>query len=69
MRPGRAYVLSLSERMGMTAGELLGRMSSRELAERMALDAIRADSDLMAGLREKAMAGVIDARAKRKAKR
>lgn len=53
----------------MTAGDMLRRMSSRELAERMALDAIRADESLMSSLREKAVEGVVARRAARKRKR
>ena len=41
MTPIRRFVLDLSERLGMTAGELGLRMSGLELRERMVLETVR----------------------------
>jgi len=41
VHPERRFYLELSERLGCTAAEMLARMSSRELTERIALEKIR----------------------------
>ena len=42
MSPLRRFVLELSEKLGMTAGELCQRMSGLELRERAVLERVRA---------------------------